>query len=166
METAGRDRTHEVPEKYNWSILDGEFDSSPNFPNLTEIGVIKDRSANHADEEVQRRVYYTELLIYALRYVNPSLINQSVPEKIVIKSLIDEMAGMMYGLGEAYRKQDIKEIAEERIDDPMQPAKEVPVMQALRVMQEKGAIDYDARTTLDAVVRAVHIKQSAHRPVE
>ena len=158
METTGKARSPEVPEIYNWSILDGEFDPSPNFPNLTEIGIIKDRSANHPDEEVQRRVYYTELLIYALRHVNPSLINQSVPEKIVIKSLIDVMAGMMYNLGEAYRKQDIKEIAEERIDDPMQPAKEVPVMQALRVMQEKGAIDYDTRTILDAVVRAVHIK--------
>ncbi len=166
MEAAKKPASAESPNTEDWSILDGEFRPSDDFPNSDELRIIKGRSANHADEEVQRRVYYTELLVYALRYVNPSLINVSVPEKIVIKTLIDEMSGAMYHLGETHRKQDIKEIAEELIEEPMGSAKEIPVMQALKAMQEHGDIDYETRTILDAVARAVHIKQSAHQTVE
>lgn len=158
---AARETVGEQPEeKKGWSVLDGEFIPSDDFPNLDEIQIIKGRSAIHPDEEVQRRVFYTELLIYALRYVNPSLINQTVPEKIVVKTLIDETANAMYKAGEKYRKSDVKEIAEEQLDEPMGSPEEVPVMQALRAMQEKGAIDYETRSILDSVVRAVHIKQS------
>jgi|GEM_PF-2559554 hypothetical protein len=166
MEFNHESSSHEASQGSRWSIVGGEFQPSDDFPDLEEIEIIKGRSAQHADEEVQNRVFYTELLVYALRHVNPALINVSVPEKIVIKSLIDEMADAMYHLGEMHRKQDVKKIAEGAIDEPMNGAKEVPVMQALRRMQEAGAIDYDTRTVLDAVVRAVHIKQSAKQPVE
>lgn len=160
MEALRKPSGEQPNNKIKWSVLDGEFIPSPDFPNPDEIQVIKGRSAIHPDEEIQRRVFYTELLVYALRYVNPSLINQIVPEKIVIKSLIDEMAGAMYQSGERYRKENVKKIAQEDIDEPIGSPSEIPVMQALHVMQEKGAIDYETRTILDSVVRAVHIKQS------
>jgi len=156
----------ETHEKFTWSVAEGNFEPSSDFPDLHEINVIKDQSANHANEEVKRRVLYTELLLYALKRVNPSIGTAPVREKQVIKFIIDEMAGTMYHLDEVYRKQDVKAIAEERIDEPMPPAQEVPVMQALRAMQEAGAIDYETRTILDAVVRGLHIKQTVEQTVE
>lgn len=148
MEAAGRDRTHEVPEKYNWSILDGEFVSSPDFPNEEEVRIIKGRSAIHPTELTQRRVYYTELLIYALKYVNPAVAN--IPGLIgqIRRGLIDQTVDLVYQMGDG------------RIEEPTGPPKEVPVMQALEAMQESGAIDYETHTMLDAIVRGVHIKQT------
>ena len=156
----------ETHEKFTWSVAEGNFEPASDFPDPHEINVIKDQSANHANEEVKRRVLYTELLLYALKRVNPSIGTAPVREKQVIKFIINEMAGTMYHLGEIYRKQDVKEIAEKRIDEPMSPAQEVPVMQALRAMQEAGAIDYETRTILDAVVRGLYIKQTAGQTVE
>ncbi len=160
MEIPTSAKTGETSEPTNWSILDGEFIPSPDFPSEEETQIIKGKSAIHPIELTQRRVYYTELLIYALRYVNPAVDND--PELIgqIRRGLIDQTVDVMYRMGDTYRKQDIKEMAEELIGEPMGSAKEVPVMQALKAMQESGAIDYGTRTMLDAIVRGIYIKQT------
>lgn len=148
MEAVGKARSPEAPEKYNWSILDGEFISSPDFPNEDEIKIIKGRSAIHPGELVQRRIYYTELLIYALKYVNHAVANN--PDLIgqIRRGLIDQTVDLVYQMGDG------------RIEEPTGPSEEVPVMQALKAMQERGAFDCATRTMLDAIVRGVHIKQT------
>lgn len=153
----------ENPDEESWSILEGEFIPSNDFPDEREISLIKSMSAAHSSEDMQRRIFYTELLIYALRHINSSIDNNPDLIKRMRRGLIDATIDAMHHLGEHYRKQDVKVIAEERLDQPMDPAQEVPIMQAFRAMQEKGVIDYPARTMLDAVVRGIHIKQVAGR---
>ena len=163
METAREPSPREEEDGVSWSILDGEFKPSSDWPNLQEVKIIKGLSAQYQNEDVQRRIYYGELLLYAMRYANPSLIEITVPEKQVVKALIDEISGVVYKLEAKQRKEDIQETAETKVDLPLDNPKDVPVMQALRAMQEAGAIDYETWTVLGAIVGAVHIKQSAER---
>lgn len=164
MEKPSRvDRQEPGQRSRTWSVLDGRFEPSPDFPNRQRIKIIEDMSAVHIVKEMQRRVYYTELLIFALKYVNPAIENDSDLVGQIRRGLIDQTVDTITQMGELHRKEDIKQIAEERIDEPMGPAVEIPVMQALRAMQEAGAINYETRTMLDAIVRGVHIKQSASK---
>lgn len=141
-----------------WSVLGTAFRPSSEWPDLHEVEVIKDRSASIPDENLQKRVYYTELLMYALKRVEPTIADGTIEEKKVARFLIDDVGDAVMQLSRDERVDKLKQATEEA-GQPVEP-KQTPVMQALREMQSKGAIDYDTRSVLDGIVRAVHLHQS------
>lgn len=160
METPTRAKTREHSEPTNWSILDGKFTASPDFPLEKDIQAIKGLLVFHSNELTRQRIYYTELLIYALKYVNSAV--ESDPELVskIRFGLMDQTRDVMSQMGDTSRKQDIKKIAEEQTEEPMGPAKEIPIMQAFKAMQESPLINYEDRIMLDAIARYIYIQQT------
>jgi len=154
MKTLGYEGRSQPSE--TWSILDGDFKPTVDFgidQEANEIGASKG-SYSKQDEELGNAIYYTQWLLYALNACNYNIrYDQSVRKKAIED--IRDAALACLRIDEVYRREDLRKLTAESIHPS-----EVPVMLALKKMQEREAIDYDERTTLDAIVRTLYLKQT------
>ncbi len=145
-----------------WLVSEGVFDENAHFPDEQRMAdihrTVKKTWKGEENEEVRKRLYFSEVILYALGFCNPSLFKDAALVKTIGEEVTQAVSDTIQ-FSEIERKQDFKAITD-KMTDPALDTKTVPVMQALKKMQESGAIDYDSRVLMDAVVRALHIRQS------
>lgn len=138
-----------------WSILEGSFEPDGTFPSEATIADIKSRRDDSSDKEsLGRRMYFSELLLYALETTNPGAFTERT-QKMKIGNTVSEAASLSLNLESIHRKKDLRAIAGVTISP-----EEVPVMQAVNKMHETNAISTKERAILYAIIRAIYIRQS------
>lgn len=140
-------------EQPAWSILDGEFISSEDFPDKLIIQKFRKSLENYNNREIGQRVFYGEIIMYAVETCNPEILENKEALRSWGKEII-EATQYALQLSEPHRREDLKQLTESDII-----ASDVPVMQAVKEIQNKGLINSTERSILDAVIRTLHIKQ-------
>lgn len=141
-----------------WSVLEGQFTPPPNFPDHEFVEAMLESSKTW-DDQLQKRVYYSQLLLYALRTCMPELFSTPEQTRQVGRDVTSAVGATLELTehGPGADRDGITDTASEPALDP----KEVPVMQAIESMRQGDAIDYPTKGILNAAVRTMYTKQSA-----
>lgn len=138
---------------FRWSVLDGELPLDDSFPDAKRLASIRESSEVLLDPEVQQRAYFSGIFLYALEACNPVIFDEPEKKKIAGNEISNATSTCMY-LPNEILEQDLTAITKGDVDP-----KEIPIMQAFRLMQERGGINHNTRRILDAVVRALYLRQ-------
>ncbi|MDO8591424.1 MAG: hypothetical protein Q7R60_00665 [bacterium] len=155
---AARPSANEQATVRKWSVLEGQFRPPPDFPDHELVEAMLE-SSRIWDDERQKRVYCSRLLLYALQTCMPELFSTPEQTRQVGRDVTSAVGATLelteHGLGTD------RDAITDTTSEPALDPKEVPVMQAIESMQQGDAIDYLTKRILDAAVRTMHTKQSA-----